>query len=126
MPARSKLIDGSAALIETVTRLSIDDKPGHSPLDDMTIDDGFYRVVQYENDGNEPDALSDDYKYTGITMKSAQQPNPGIEWMFTRKWGLLENRFTIAPKVSPNSDRHFGRSVGTVEVRKTSKAGYIA
>ncbi|KAG8739133.1 hypothetical protein FRC10_006103 [Ceratobasidium sp. 414] len=69
-----------ATLIETVTRPIADGKPGDSPLDKITADDGFYRIVQYDEDGHEIDASFDatnpDLGIYGYSMVMSGAPQP--------------------------------------------------
>ncbi|KAG9077125.1 hypothetical protein FRC06_009086 [Ceratobasidium sp. 370] len=104
MPAHSKLIDDGAVLIETVTRPTVDGKPGGSPLDEFTIHDGFYSIVQYDDNGNKFDVVSDDSTQDALTMENVPQFTSGTEWMFTAQWGSIKGAFTIVPKDGPNID----------------------
>ncbi|KAG8739132.1 hypothetical protein FRC10_006102 [Ceratobasidium sp. 414] len=109
MPAHSQLIDDGAVLVETVTRPTVDGRPGDSPLDDVTIHDGFYRVIQHDGNGTEFDALSDN----SLTMESVPRLTTGADWVFTRQWGPVKNGFTIVPKAGPNIEVKLGGTVDT-------------
>ncbi|KAG8742938.1 hypothetical protein FRC10_000726 [Ceratobasidium sp. 414] len=113
MSAHSKLIDDGATLIETVTRPTVDGKPGGSPLDDVMIHDGFYRIAQYDGNGTEFDALSDNSTQDSLTMESIPRLTTGAEWVFTRQWGPIKNGFTIVPKAGPDIEVKLGGTVDT-------------
>ncbi|KAG8742939.1 hypothetical protein FRC10_000727 [Ceratobasidium sp. 414] len=110
-----------ATLIETVTRPIVDGKPGDSPLDKITVEDGFYRIVQYDEDGSEIDASFDatnpDLGIYGYSMVMSGTPQPAARnWKLTRQWGVT-NGFTIVPKDTPGDlDTKFGCSVDTPDV----------
>ncbi|KAG8712823.1 hypothetical protein FRC09_019423 [Ceratobasidium sp. 395] len=97
MSSHSKLVDGGATLIETVTRPA-DGKATDTPLDQVTVHDGFYRIVQYDDNGNELSAYADDSTQDQIVMGDIPQLTGSAEWMFTGQWGPIKNGFTIAPK----------------------------
>ncbi|KAG8712822.1 hypothetical protein FRC09_019422 [Ceratobasidium sp. 395] len=106
MSSHSKLVDGGATLIETVTRPA-DGKATDTPLDQVTVHDGFYRIVQYDDDGNELEASFDpsnsDQGIFGYSM-TMSPPQPASQtWKFTRQWGF-NNNFTIVPKDAPQVD----------------------
>ncbi|KAG8682638.1 hypothetical protein FRC08_014835 [Ceratobasidium sp. 394] len=104
MPAHSKLIGDGATLINTETRPLVDGKAGDSPLDDVTIHDGIYRIVQYDDNGTEFAALSDDSTQDSLTMENVPLQTVGAEWVLTRQWGPTKGVFTIVPKEGPNTD----------------------
>ncbi|KAG8711838.1 hypothetical protein FRC09_020390 [Ceratobasidium sp. 395] len=123
MSSHSKLIGEGATLIETVTRQPAADGKASDPdpaLDDVTIHDGFYRIVQYDDHGNELSAYADDSTEDQIVMDNIPQLTGSAEWMFTRQWGPIKNGFTIVPKgdpsAKPSTDPQFsGLTIGNTE-----------
>ncbi|KAG9080280.1 hypothetical protein FRC06_006838 [Ceratobasidium sp. 370] len=107
-----------ATLIETVRRQIVDGQPGDSPLDKITVHDGFYRIVQYDEEGNEIDASFDatnpDLGIFGYSMVMSGTPQSTAKaWKLTRQWGIT-NGFTIVPKDTPGDlDSRFGCAVDT-------------
>ncbi|KAG8682637.1 hypothetical protein FRC08_014834 [Ceratobasidium sp. 394] len=108
-----------ATLLDTVTRPVIDGKAGDSgPLDNITIHDGFYRLVQYDDNGKEIDASFDttnpDEGIFGYSMFMTGTPQSAARtWKLTRQWGVT-NGFTIIPKDTPGDlDSKFGCDADT-------------
>ncbi|KAG8725403.1 hypothetical protein FRC09_000044 [Ceratobasidium sp. 395] len=93
MSAQSTL--NGATLVERVTRPgSVGSGPaGSNPLDDITIKDGFYHILQ--DIGGE--TLKGTYQDSS-NFKFWMQPNAdhnATVWYFTRQWAI-KNSFTIA------------------------------
>ncbi|KAG8701656.1 hypothetical protein FRC08_003969 [Ceratobasidium sp. 394] len=116
MPAPSKLIGEGATLLETTKRPGRDPSGSlaDSPLDKITISDGFYRIVQYDDDdGTETNASfpldaataspSDSFAVgMSSTPQAAEQ-----SWMFTCQYGVKYGH-TIVPKNFPTDPRSGG------------------
>ncbi|KAG8730959.1 hypothetical protein FRC10_002156 [Ceratobasidium sp. 414] len=109
MSAHSKFIGEGAALLETVTRAAANPSGSleNSPLDKITVDDGFYRIVQYE-DGTELNAsFPTDVSVSPPEFQVGMSSTPEAvdqSWMFTHQWGVKYG-FTIVPKNFPTDPK---------------------
>ncbi|KAG9078371.1 hypothetical protein FRC06_008400 [Ceratobasidium sp. 370] len=110
MSAPSKFVGEGATLVETVSRAEHGPSGSleNSPLDKITISDGFYRIVQYDEDGVELNASfsADAAAYPAefqVGMSSTPQA-ADQSWMFTHQWGVKYG-FTIVPKNFPTDPK---------------------
>ncbi|KAG8717467.1 hypothetical protein FRC09_014221 [Ceratobasidium sp. 395] len=108
MSALSKLVGEGSTLIETIKRSSAEVNL-NNPLDKYTINDGFYRMTQIDNNGNLVEASFDatvpSYHDNGYQLGMNGSPQAKTQiWKFTSQWGIKYG-FTIVPKDGPGASK---------------------